>query len=115
MTTQILAQPHTVAPTRPIYRIRCDGLSAEARAYLRAQVAKQLKDGTSKREAAAWANAWATGYRALQCGTKRSLLSEIALDGLAYAEGEQAWLDCLYIDACQDSAAACGYPSVNWG
>lgn len=104
--------PAETAAARPVYRIRTHNLSAEAVSHLRGLVRDLLKQGETKERAAQWANAWATGYRAFGCGSPRSLLSEIALEGYEYAHGEQAWLDCLYTDLCQDSAAAANWPSA---
>jgi hypothetical protein len=117
MTTPILPQsiPAETVSARPVYRIRTHNLSAEAVSHLRGLVRKQLAAGETKERAAQWANAWATGYRAFGCGMDRSLLSEIALEGWYFAHGEDCWLRCMEVDAAQDSAAACGYPSVNWG
>lgn len=117
MTTPILPQPRTAQPSRrPIFIVHTDKLSDEAKDYLRAQVRKLLAAGCSKPEAVAYANAFAAGYRAFGRGVKREWTQDAppVLDGWDYAHGEQAWRECMYIDACQDSAAACGYPSVNW-
>jgi hypothetical protein len=113
MTTTILSHPTPAQPSaRPVYRIRTHNLSAEAVSHLRGLVRKQLAAGETKERAAQWANAWATGYRAFGCGSPRSLLSEIALEGYDFAHGEDAYLRCMEIDAAQDSAAAATWPSA---
>lgn len=106
-TVVSLPQPHV----RPIYTIHTDHLSAAAGDYLRGVVRDQLRAGASKRDAAHAANVWCAGYRAFKTGAARADQPGLAQDGWDYAHGEDAWLQCRYIDACQDSAAAADWPA----
>lgn len=105
MTAPIVASP-SAART-----IHTHDLSREAIDYLRSSV-RILRHAQSAVECAAWANAFAVGYRAWHDGTQAAeLASQAGWEGWDFAKGEDAWLQCRYIDACQDSAAACDWPA----
>lgn len=106
MTTSILAQRPTVAPTAPKPTVSTYDLSREAVDYLKAIVRKQRMAGVSVVDAAWYANRWCAGYRSFGKRLGVPVDSAAAWDGYEYAKGEDAWWQCQEIDAAQASADA---------
>lgn len=89
----------TAVPTQHV--VDTAGLSHEAVDYLRRTVRTLRRCG----EGAAWANAWADGYRAWHSGTTGTeLASRAGWDGWEYAKGEDAYWHCLATDGAAEVA-----------
>lgn len=98
---EVAAQPYEPAApttTRPVYVVHATAckLSADALAFLRRLTASWRRDGMSARDAAAEANAWCRGYRAVHQGVLcPAWLTASYFAGREFARGELAYWQCM--------------------